>query len=99
PSQAPGQPPSEPPRQAAADPDPASRAGVYIQVMATRDAAAATAIRSRLSAKGYPVGISSGSGADATLRRVKVGPYAGRAEAEKVARKLRSEEGLRTWIQ
>jgi DedD protein len=87
-----------PPPQAPAESTPASRGSVFIQVMATRDGAAAAALKSRLTSRGYPVAISSGTGAAATMRRVKVGPYGGRAEAERVARKLRSEEGLRTWI-
>jgi cell division protein FtsN len=45
------------------------------------------------------VSIAEGTGGlEAGLRRVRVGPYPGRAEAEKIARKLKSEEGLRTWI-
>jgi len=74
-------------------------ASIFIQVMATKDAAAAAALKSRLSSKGYPVGVSPGSGgAESGMRRVKVGPYSGRTEAEKVAKRLRAEEGLRTWI-
>jgi cell division protein FtsN len=82
-----------------AAPQPSAKGSVLIQVMATKDRAAAVALRNRLAAKGYPVSIAEGSaGPEAGLRRVRVGPYPGRAEAEKIARKLKSEEGLRTWI-
>jgi len=73
--------------------------GVLIQVMATKDSRAAEALRSRLAAKGYPVSITAGDGpAEAGMRKVKVGPYPARTDAEKVARRLQSEERLRTWI-
>lgn len=72
---------------------------VYIQVMATKDRGAAITLREKLLAKGYPATVAEGTtAAEAGLRRVRVGPYTGRAEAEKIARKLQSEERLRTWI-
>ncbi|MBI3449388.1 MAG: SPOR domain-containing protein [Acidobacteria bacterium] len=78
---------------------PATHAGLLIQVMATKDPRAAEALRVRLAAKGYPVSITAGDApAEAGMRKVKVGPYAGRAEAERIARRLQSEERLRTWI-
>jgi len=77
---------------------PASK-GYFIQVMATKDKQAAYALKRKLSAKGYSVGISEGSlPAEAGVRRVRVGPFSIRAEAEKAAEKLRTEERLPTWI-
>ena len=73
--------------------------GFMVQVMATRDPAAARAMRDRLAAKGYRVSILEGQGAaDARLRKVRVGPYARRPEAERAAKRLEAEEKVRTWI-
>lgn len=76
-----------------------ARAGVHIQVLATKDAAAARALRDRLSSHGYKVSIAEGtSSSGGSVRKVRVGPYSSRAEAERAAKRLRAEEGLRTWI-
>jgi cell division septation protein DedD len=73
--------------------------GIMIQVMATKDLSSAIAMRQKLVQRGYSVVISEGSGpADSGLRKVRVGPYASRKEAERAARRLESEEGVRTWI-
>ncbi len=73
--------------------------GILIQVMATRDLSSAIAMRQRLSQKGYSVAITEGSGAtDRGLQKVRVGPYRTRDEAERAARRLEAEEGVRTWI-
>jgi DedD protein len=75
------------------------RDGFMIQVMATKDLSSAIAMRQRLTEHGYRVVISEGRGAvDAGLRKVRVGPYGTRAEAERVAKRLEAEEGVRTWI-
>jgi cell division septation protein DedD len=73
--------------------------GVHIQVLATKDAAAARALRDRLSSHGFKASIAAGtSSSGAGISKVRVGPYASRAEAERAAKRLRAEEGLRTWI-
>jgi cell division septation protein DedD len=79
---------------------PAGNSGsVMIQVMATREMNAAIAMRQRLARKGYSVVIVDGAAAgEPGLQRVRVGPYADRPTALKVAKKLEAEEGVRTWI-
>lgn len=75
------------------------RDGYMIQVMATKDLSSAIAMRQKLVKRGYSVVITEGSGtADSGLTKVRVGPYGTRKEAERVARRLEAEEGVRTWI-
>jgi len=68
--------------------------GVMIQVFASKDRAAADAVRKRLRAKGYTALLASSGGA----YKVRVGPYADRTEAERQAAILREQERLTTWI-
>jgi len=68
--------------------------GVFIQVIATAQRSAAESVRKRLREDGYTALMVSEGG----TWKVRVGPYADRAEAERAAVKLRSEKGLTTWI-
>ena len=68
--------------------------GIMIQVFASKDRAAAEAVRRRLRAKGYTALLVSGGG----THKIRVGPYADRVEAEKQAAILRDQEHLTTWI-
>jgi cell division septation protein DedD len=86
--------PAPPPAQA---PPPAN--GWMVQIAALRDRAAADAMVKRLSAKGYPtVVVEPAAGAPAASFRIRVGPYADRAEAERTARRLEREEQFRPFI-
>lgn len=86
--------PAPPPAQA---PPPAN--GWMVQIAALRDRAAADAMVKRLSAKGYPtVVVEPAAGAPAASFRIRVGPYADRAEAERIARRLEREEQFRPFI-
>ena len=88
-----------PPAVAAAPPAGAAAAGRYsIQVGAFADSAQAKALAKKLEKKGLPVVVSAGTGARDSRWRVRVGPLASRAEADKVARRLGSQEKLPTWI-
>jgi len=86
------------PSRAAASPPPASRRsveeGVFIQVIATAQRSAAESVRKRLRDDGYTALMVSEGG----TWKVRVGPYADRAEAERAAVRLRNEKGLTTWI-
>ncbi|HKY32687.1 MAG TPA: SPOR domain-containing protein [Candidatus Polarisedimenticolia bacterium] len=94
-----------PARPAASSPRPPSRTaaetgrrsvneGVMIQVFASRDRAAADAIRNRLRSRGYTALMVSEGGS----YKVRVGPYADKEEAERSAAVLRQQENLSTWI-
>lgn len=73
--------------------------GLMVQVMATKDLAAAIAMRQRLMERGYQVSLLEGSGSrDAGLHKVRVGPYPDRRSAARAAAKLEAEEGVSTWI-
>jgi len=77
----------------------AARDDLYIQVLATRSADAAQTLRERLAGRDYPVTVvSSFDPQGRSLYRVRVGGYASRQEAERVALRLQKEERLRTWI-
>ncbi|HEY3174943.1 MAG TPA: SPOR domain-containing protein [Candidatus Polarisedimenticolia bacterium] len=67
---------------------------VMVQVLVSKDRAAADALRRRLRAKGYTVVLMPDRGA----YKVRVGPYADREEAERAAGLLREQEHLSTWI-
>jgi cell division septation protein DedD len=68
--------------------------GVMIQVFASKDRAAADAIRKRLRARGYTALLVSEGGS----WKVRVGPYADREEAQRSAAVLHEQEKLTTWI-
>lgn len=73
--------------------------GWVIQVAALRDRDAAMAIVKRLSERGYPAFLlEPAPGAPAPVHRVRVGRYADRAEAERVARRLEREEQFKPLI-
>ena len=68
--------------------------GVMIQVLVSKDRAAAESLRKKLRTKGFTVVLVSERGA----HKVRVGPYADRTEAERIAGILREQEHLSTWI-
>jgi DedD protein len=68
-----------------------------LQVHALRDAKVANGIVQRLSKKGYPAYLAA-SGAPTSMYRVLVGRYKDRAEAERVAERLKKEEQFNPWI-
>jgi len=68
--------------------------GVMIQVLASKNRAAADAVRKKLRAKGYTALVITEGG----FYKVRVGPYADREEAQRAAAVLRSEENLETRI-
>ncbi|MAJ60764.1 MAG: hypothetical protein CBC48_12665 [bacterium TMED88] len=73
-----------------------SEEGFAIQVGAFGTEAAARAMEARLQGAGYGVRLIPPS----TDRRwrVRVGPIWGKGEAEEIARRLKVEEGLPTWV-
>ena len=87
-------PQSSPPSARVADPRRSVNEGVMIQVFASKDRAAADAIRKRLRWKGYTALLVS----DAGSWKVRVGPYAAREDAERWAAVIRQQENLKTWI-
>ena len=68
--------------------------GVMIQVLVSKDRAAAESLRKQLRTKGFTVAIIPERGS----YKVRVGPYADRTEAERIAGILREQERLSTWI-
>jgi hypothetical protein len=76
------------------DPRRSVNEGVMIQVFASKDKAAADAIRKRLRSRGYTALLLPDGGS----WKVRVGPYADREEAERSAAVLRQQENLKTWI-
>ncbi|NQZ96116.1 MAG: SPOR domain-containing protein [Myxococcales bacterium] len=86
--------PSAPPTVAAAPP--AGRAAV--QVGAFGESQVAERLAARLRAKGYEVYLSPGAATGDARWRVRVGPIASRAEAQRTAGRLKTEEKLPTWV-
>jgi hypothetical protein len=83
----------------APDPFPGAGEGSYVvQVMSVRGSTAALDVKAGLEAKGYPVVIEPMRRSPGALHRIRVGPYADRAEAELVSHRLRTEERFRPWV-
>jgi cell division protein FtsN len=73
--------------------------GFDIQVAAFREKPAAINLMHRLKRKKYPVHLLTvGTGGQETWYRVRVGPYATRAQAEDAARRLKAKERLGSYI-
>lgn len=78
---------------------PGDTSGWVVQVAALRDRSAAVAIIRRLGSRGFPAFIvEPAPGAPAPGYRVRVGPYQGRQEAERIARRLEREEQFKPFI-
>lgn len=91
----------EPPPVAAAPPPPppAPAAGrMAVQVGAFGESSSAQRLAKRLRARGYPVYVAPGALSGEARWRVRVGPLPDRAEAERVAARLKREEKLPTWV-
>lgn len=85
---------SRPESTAAATPRRSVAEGIMVQVLASRDRAAADALRRRLRSRGYTALLVREKG----VYKVRVGPYADREEAKRAAILLRDREKLTTWI-
>lgn len=69
--------------------------GYYVQVVSLSEAGAGQIIVDRLIAKGLPaLLLPPADGALMALYRVRVGPYAQRAEAERVSERIETEDGF-----
>ena len=68
-----------------------------IQVGAFAQEASARRLVERLESKGYPVEVLPSDGANARWR-VRVQPLRGEGRAKGLAARLKSEEGLPTWV-
>ena len=77
---------------------PAPEGAFVVQVMSVRGAAAARTVKADLEAKGYPVVVEAMPRVPGALHRVRVGPFADRVEAERVRRRLRTEERFEPWV-
>ena len=75
-----------------------SRSGFSVQVAAVRTRDEADRIMTRFVSQGYPVYLVRGEGAAASYHRVRIGPFADRGAAEKIAKQLEGTEGIKPWI-
>jgi cell division septation protein DedD len=77
-----------------------ARSGTWVvQVQALRDRTEAAAIVRRLSSKGYPAFVVSPDAKEPSgMYRVHVGRYDDRAEAERIAERLKQEEKFSPWV-
>lgn len=103
--QVPPAPRPSPPAPRATEPAPASaaaaaRPGTWaVQVIATRDRNIASAVLTRLAAKGYPAFlVNPSAGATRAYYKVQVGRFDDRNEAEQVSRRITKEEQFQSWI-
>jgi cell division septation protein DedD len=86
----------------AADARPASTAQAeqpwIVQVTALKKRGEAQAIATRLASRGYKAYVLDPQPGSTVLYRVRVGPFADRADAEQIVKRLTSEEQFKPWI-
>ena len=83
----------------AVSPQPQAGGGAFVvQALATRDAAAAKRLRSRLASKGFPAVVQEDRSGSAVVYRVRAARYRTRAEAETAVQVLRRDLHLTAWI-
>lgn len=89
---------SVPPLTTPSAPGPAG--GMFVlQVTALRESAEANQVAEGLVASGYPAFVvAPAADAPVAVFRVRVGPYADRAEAEAAGRRLEAEQRLKPWV-
>jgi DedD protein len=85
----------EPPPAA---PPPATAGGWVVQVTALRQRQEAAAIATRLAGRGYKAFVLDPQPGSTSLYRVRVGPFAERAEADETVKRLTREEQFNPWI-
>jgi cell division septation protein DedD len=73
-------------------------AGFYVQVLSTSSKAEASRWKERLAGKKYKASVSSVESKKGKLFRVRVGPYADKEQAKKVAAKISSEDKRQAWV-
>jgi cell division septation protein DedD len=76
----------------------ASGSGFSVQVGAFQDRPPAAALSDRLERGGFPAYVSGAPGGGGQRWRVRVGPVGSRGEADALAKRLKREEGLPTWV-
>jgi cell division protein FtsN len=74
------------------------KGSVVIQVFSSPDRGQAEAIRAKLAGGGYQAYLSPIERGGRTMYRVRVGPFTSKAEAQKVADKVRTGFKLDTWV-
>lgn len=74
------------------------KGAVVIQVFSSQDRAQADRIRKRLTGGGQKAFLSPVDVAGHTMYRVRIGPFTSRADAQKVAEKVRKAYTLDTWV-
>jgi len=79
---------------------PSPAGGMFVlQVTALRESAEANQMAEGLVASGYPAFVvAPAADAPVAVFRVRVGPYADRAEAEAAGRRLEAEQRLKPWV-
>lgn len=88
----------EPRRAETTAPAPAPEDGFVVQVFSSGDQTQATRVRDKLQTSGYSAFLSPVEVNTQTMYRVRVGPYADRAEAETAAARVKRDFKYETWI-
>ncbi|MCZ6464504.1 MAG: SPOR domain-containing protein [Proteobacteria bacterium] len=86
-----------PPARQAAQPA-AADSGFAVQVGAFAESTAARSLAASLEQKGFPMYVTPAAGSHDGRWRVRVGPLSTRAEADRLAARLKAEESLSTWV-
>jgi len=90
--------PVPPPVAAAPPPRAVARGGFSIQVGAFREESPAQGLVRQLESGGFKAYIATSDQGTGQRWRVRVGPVASRGEADELARRLKHDQGLPTWV-
>lgn len=91
-------PPAPPAQTAAAPPSAVTSGGFAVQIAALRERGEADSIVKRLASKGYQAYILNPVPGKPPVYRVQVGRFPDRAEANRIAARLKSEEQFSPWV-
>ena len=78
--------------------EPVREATLVVQVFSSSNQVQAQSVVDRLRSGGFPAVLSPVEVSGRTMYRVRIGPYAERADAERVATQVRQDYRLETWI-
>ncbi|HRC88067.1 MAG TPA: SPOR domain-containing protein, partial [Thermoanaerobaculia bacterium] len=81
-----------------AKPQPAGPTAYVVQVLVTKDLAKAQQVLAQLRGGGYPASMANLEQGGATLYRVRVGPFADKARAQKIGEEMKTRYKLEAWV-
>lgn len=98
PAARPPSPKAAPDTEAASPASPKSGAGFYVQVISTTSKSEAARWKDKLSSKKYKPALSALDSSKGKMYRIRLGPYADKEQARKLAAKISAEFHRAAWV-